>query len=89
MIFERILKSYELNKEWWDLTWLQRFDCNRCRVVPDPFPHFAKLSATQFPFESQAGPLNLPLVSGGVGQVSWQGFLNLQEEEDERGELGS
>jgi len=62
------------NKE---LTWLQRLDGNRRRVVPQALPHLAKLPMSQLAHKLQGTSFDLPLVSCAMRQATGHRLLNL------------
>lgn len=59
------------------LTWLQRLDSNRCRVVPEALPHLTKLPMSQLPHKLQGTSFDLPLVSCAMRQATGHRLLNL------------
>lgn len=59
-------------------TGLEGLDGDRGRVVPQPFPHLAELSVTEFPDEFQRRAVDFPLISRSVRETFGDRFLYLK-----------
>ena len=66
------------NGDWcWRLTWLEGFDSDWCRIVPQSFPHLSKLAVANLAYQFEWILGDFPLVLRVVGQPVGLGFLHL------------
>ena len=61
-------------------TWFECLDSHWSRVIPDALPDLSELAVAELSDELQAVAVDLPLVSGVVGQVGGHRFVNLKKE---------